>query len=82
MKSRDDQPLIPIHDYSAARQSAVAWLGSRYLLAAAVVSRRHKSPETPFYRHWTSWLDCPRGMSLTSARFEPTSDATWREGPH
>jgi hypothetical protein len=37
MKSRSDsQPPFPVRDYSSAVQSAVSWLGDRYLLAAPI----------------------------------------------
>ena len=32
---------LPLHDYGSALQSAVSWLGDRYLLAAPVVARKH-----------------------------------------
>jgi hypothetical protein len=34
-----NQPL-PVHDYGQALQSAVSWLGDRYLLAAPIPTRR------------------------------------------
>lgn len=36
MKDRRNKSLWPLHDYSRARQSALAWLGERYVLAAPV----------------------------------------------
>jgi hypothetical protein len=37
MKSpRDHQPPFPVRDYSLALQSAVSWLGDRYLLATPI----------------------------------------------
>lgn len=33
-------PQLPVHDYGTALQSAVSWLGDRYLLAAPVTARR------------------------------------------
>ena len=32
-------PQLPVHDYGTALQSAVSWLGDRYLLAAPVARR-------------------------------------------
>jgi hypothetical protein len=37
--SRDNQPPFPVRDYSLAVQSAVSWLGDRYLLAAPIAAR-------------------------------------------
>ena len=35
MKRPDNKPRsIPLHDYGLALQSAVSWMGDRYLLAA------------------------------------------------
>jgi hypothetical protein len=37
MKSpREHQPPFPVRDYSLALQSAVSWLGDRYLLATPI----------------------------------------------
>ena len=33
-------PQLPLHDYGLALQSAVSWLGDRYLLAAPIPARR------------------------------------------
>ena len=33
-------PPLPVHDYGLALQSAVSWLGDRYLLAAPIPVRR------------------------------------------
>ncbi|HEY7638766.1 MAG TPA: hypothetical protein VH814_03495 [Steroidobacteraceae bacterium] len=41
MKPRNDHPQqLPVHDYGTALQSAVSWLGDRYLLAAPIEARR------------------------------------------
>lgn len=34
--TRDSQPPFPVRDYSSAVQSAVSWLGDRYLLATPI----------------------------------------------
>ncbi|HET9448070.1 MAG TPA: hypothetical protein VFO35_17525 [Steroidobacteraceae bacterium] len=34
--SRDNQPHFPVRDYSSAVQSALSWLGDRYLLATPI----------------------------------------------
>lgn len=40
MKHPEDAPRpIPLHDYGLALQSAVSWLGDRYLLASPVIRR-------------------------------------------
>jgi hypothetical protein len=48
-RSDTDTRPIPSHDYGLALQSAVSWLGERYLLATP--QPRH-APETPKY--WTA----------------------------
>jgi hypothetical protein len=44
---------IPLHDYSPALQSAVSWLGDRYLLAEPVVRRPEE--RKPFYVEPPRW---------------------------
>ena len=44
---------IPLHDYGAALQNAVSWLGERYLLADPVP--RRKEEEKPFFNVPRSW---------------------------
>ena len=39
-RSNDLHPQLPLHDYGLALQSAVSWLGDRYLLAAPIPARR------------------------------------------
>jgi hypothetical protein len=39
-RPNDLHPQPPIHDYELALQSAVSWLGDRYLLAAPIPARR------------------------------------------
>jgi hypothetical protein len=47
MKSpRDSQPPFLVRDYSLAVQSAVSWLGDRYLLATPI-----HAPSPPSRRH-------------------------------
>jgi hypothetical protein len=51
---KETQNPVPQHDYGLAVQSAVSWLGDRYLLAEPV-SRRVVEPRKPFFfepRHW------------------------------
>ena len=49
---------IPLHDYGAALQSAVSWLGDRYLLAEPV-PRRSDDPK-PYFNSPRSWLEASR----------------------
>jgi hypothetical protein len=44
---------IPQHDYDQARQSAVSWLGDRYLLAAPI-NRKREAP-SPFFVQPRQW---------------------------
>jgi len=48
---------IPVHDYGPALQSAVSWLGERYL-PAEQVPRRNDEPKSFFNasRNWHSQL--------------------------
>lgn len=39
-RPNDLHPQPPVHDYGLALQSAVSWLGDRYLLAAPMSARR------------------------------------------
>jgi hypothetical protein len=39
-RPNDLHPQLPVHDYGLALQSAVSWLGDRYLLAAPIPARR------------------------------------------
>lgn len=52
---------LPLHDYERARQSAVSWLGDRYLLATPV-NRKREEP-SPFFvqpRQWHVAVSIPR----------------------
>jgi hypothetical protein len=40
MKRPNEHPQLPLHDYGLALQSAVSWLGDRYLLAAPIAPRQ------------------------------------------
>ena len=46
-------PTIPAHDYSPALQSAVSWLGDRYLLAEPV--RRLPEERKTYFVETRSW---------------------------
>jgi hypothetical protein len=52
-RTREMNRSIPLHDYSPALQSAVSWLGNRYLLAERV-TRRAEAPK-PFYNEPPRW---------------------------
>jgi hypothetical protein len=59
MKRPDDKVRsIPVHDYGLALQSAVSWLGDRYLLASPV-ERRREDP-APFFSEPRRWHDAAR----------------------
>jgi hypothetical protein len=45
--------LLPRHDYQAALQNAVSWLGDRYLLAEPVSRRREEL--RPFFAEQRRW---------------------------
>ena len=49
---------LPMHDYRLALQSAVSWLGDRYLLAAP--ARRLPEDRKPFFAEIRSWLPSTR----------------------
>jgi hypothetical protein len=51
---------IPQHDYGPALQSAVSWLGDRYLLADPV-TRRNDEPK-PFFNEPRRWHDALRTL--------------------
>jgi hypothetical protein len=44
------QSQLPLHDYGLALQSALSWLGDRYLLAAPVSARGHIDKTYPAFR--------------------------------
>ena len=52
-RPKETQHQVPQHDYGLALQSAVSWLGDRYLLAEPV-SRRVEELKPFFFepRHW------------------------------
>jgi hypothetical protein len=53
MKRPNPNSRLPQHDYGLALQSAVSWLGERYLLAEPV-SRRVEERK-PFFVEARSW---------------------------
>jgi hypothetical protein len=53
MKRHKETPnLLPRHDYGLALQTAVAWLGDRYLLAEPVSRTREHKPFFVEPRRW------------------------------
>jgi hypothetical protein len=54
-RPKEPQPL-PRHDYGLALQTAVSWLGDRYLLAEPVTRRN----PPPFFVESRSWHDSRR----------------------
>lgn len=59
MKRRTDKILLaPTHDYGPALQSAVSWLGDRYLLAEPVP--RRKEPPPPYFVEPRRWYPATR----------------------
>lgn len=62
-RTRDPNRPIPLHDYSPALQTAMSWLGNRYLLAEPVNRRvvAHKPAynETPRW-HPVVWSTAPK----------------------
>lgn len=57
-RTKGQNRLIPQHDYQRALQTAVSWLGERYLLAEPV-RRLHPEPK-PFFAETRSWMPATR----------------------
>jgi hypothetical protein len=53
MKRKEPTTMIPMHDYRAALQGAVSWLGDRYLLAEPV--RRLNEERRPYFAEQRRW---------------------------
>ncbi len=53
---------IPLHDYGPALQSAVSWLGDRYLLAEPVT--RRSEDHQPYFNVPRSWLEALRSQRV------------------
>jgi hypothetical protein len=58
--------LIALHDYSPALQTAVSWLGDRYVLAEPVPRRREE--RKPFFNTPREWIRASRGDGLSRTR--------------
>jgi hypothetical protein len=50
------QAALPLHDYRSALQSAVSWLGDRYLLAAPIAARRGERQTIPSFAGTSRWV--------------------------
>ena len=53
MKRKEMTATIPMHDYRAALQGAVSWLGDRYLLAEPVA--RLNEERRPYFAEQRRW---------------------------
>ncbi len=58
MKRPENRSSIPVHDYGLALQSAVSWLGDRYLLASPT-PRRTEEPSA-YFGESQRWLNASR----------------------
>ena len=56
MKRRQNIPILPVHDYGSAIESAVSWLGERHLLAIPVTSRQPRRRLPALLLQTTPWL--------------------------
>ena len=56
-RTRELKRSIPLHDYSPALQTAVSWLGNRYLLAEPV--ERRAEAARPYYNEPPRWHPGP-----------------------
>ena len=64
MKRNDNDPSnTPSHDYGLALQSAVSWLGDRYLLATPQARRPADPP-----KYWTSWQHAAAHVARRATR--------------
>jgi len=64
MKRPENRSSMPVHDYGHALQSAVSWLGDRYLLASPT-PRRTEEPSA-YFGESQRWLHASRQQ--TNAR--------------
>jgi hypothetical protein len=67
MKRPKENPhSLPQHDYGLALQTAVSWLGDRYLLAEPVA--RRNAEYKPFYVEPRRWHDAQPSTGLASRK--------------
>jgi hypothetical protein len=57
-RSKEISSAMPQYDYALALQTAVSWLGDRYLLAQPVT--RRAADATPYFVAPRRWHDMPR----------------------
>ena len=57
-RPKESQLSLSPHDYGLALQTAVSWLGDRYLLAEPVARRREE--RNPFFVEPRRWHDAHR----------------------
>jgi hypothetical protein len=60
-RSTEYRPALPLHDYGPALQSAVSWLGDRYLLAAPMAARRNERLSVGIFGSSRRWSARYRG---------------------
>jgi hypothetical protein len=63
MKRPDRSRPIPLHDYGLALQSAVSWLGDRYLLASPTPRRTGETQA--YFSESQRWLNASRPQTNT-----------------
>ena len=66
MKRKELTTTIPTHDYRAALQGAVSWLGDRYLLAEPV--RRLNEERRPYFAEQRRWHPAVIAGALAKSR--------------
>ena len=52
--NKPQNPALPVHDYRTALQTAVSWLGDKYLLAQPV--NRVSAPIRPIFAETRRWM--------------------------
>jgi hypothetical protein len=57
-RPKENARTLPRHDYGLALQTAVSWLGDRYLLAEPVSRRREEIK--PFFTETRNWHEARR----------------------
>jgi hypothetical protein len=62
MKRPESRSSIPVHDYGVALQSAVSWLGDRYLLASP--TPRRSEERSPFFSEPHRWHGTTRSPTI------------------
>ena len=65
-RTKNDRFRLPQYDYGLALQTAVSWLGDRYLLAEPVPKRVEAGK--PFFVESRSWHDPRQPAGLVSRK--------------